>query len=93
METFEQGPAGDKQEMQDNWGVSTGLVSQIMWEGLATMLLPGTVTLKPLKHKFVIFLSSTAICYFAQDKFEVIRVAPVDNKVYGGSMQVMWLEH
>ena len=33
------------------------------------------------------------ICYFAQDKFEVIRVALVDNKVYGGSMQVMWLKH
>lgn len=44
------------------------------------------------KHKFVIFLSSTAICYFAHDKFEVIRVAIVDNKVYGGSMQATWLE-
>ena len=44
------------------------------------------------KHKFVIFLSSRPICYFAQDKFEVIRVARVDNKVYGGRMQVMWLE-
>lgn len=78
METFEQGPADDKQEMQDNWRVWRGLISQIMWEGLATM--------------FVIFLSSTAICYSPQDKFEVIRVALVDNKVYGGSMQVMWLE-
>ena len=40
----------------------------------------------------MIFLSSTAIGYFPQDKFEVIRVAIVDNKVYGGSMQAMWLE-
>ena len=45
-----------------------------------------------IENTFVIFLSSRPICYFAQDKFEVIRVARVDNKVYGGRMQVKWLE-